>query len=190
MSPFFYVLMVLVVAGIVMAAWSNRRRRPDEDGIRFVYINQDGSARELTESEREYLETNFQGGDGGRPSVKSRYECKDGWGSVSGFIDRRRVPALIPIAKIPSAVPQNDVAYMDDVIADAEAVGDLIERGSDGSITITPNRAIGRKERFRLLAERQLQRQRSREEAVMKLANKDSVEQGVAPNDRQAPQQG
>ena len=55
---------------------------------------------------------------------------------------------------------------MEDTIADAEAVGDLVVNGADGSVTITPNAAMSSKERFRLLTHRQLQRQKEREDAV------------------------
>jgi hypothetical protein len=66
---------------------------------------------------------------------------------------------------------------MEDTIADAEAVGDIVEHGADGSVTITPNPSMNGKERFRLLAERQLQRQRDREGAVMNLFKEDAIEQ-------------
>lgn len=151
---------------ILKLAWSSRRRRPPEDGFRFVYINQDGSARELMESEQIYLETEFEPGDSGRPYVKSSYESKDGWGSLSGFIERRQVPADIPIAGVAPTAVQKETVLMEDTIADAEAVGDLVEYGADGSVTITPNAAMSSKERLRLLAERQLQRQKEREDGV------------------------
>jgi hypothetical protein len=40
----------------------------------YIHVEKDGTARELHASEREYLETPFLFGDGGRPYVKSSYE--------------------------------------------------------------------------------------------------------------------
>lgn len=171
MSRFIYVVIAVIAAGVLSALWIYRRRRPPEEGFQFVYINQDGSARELTASEREYLDTDFQGADGGRPYVKSSYESKDGWGSISGFIERRKVPAKIQISKFVSSPSQDDVGSMDDMIAHAETFGDAIELGAGGSSTITPTPALDTKEQFRLLAERQLLLQRNREDAVMRFTN-------------------
>jgi hypothetical protein len=39
----------------------------------FVYVHDDGSARELTTHEAEYLATAFDPADGGRPYIKTRY---------------------------------------------------------------------------------------------------------------------
>ena len=78
MIPFLYMVAALVAVVILKLAWSSRRRRPPEEGTRFVYINQDGSARELVEGERVYLETELEPGDSGRSYVKSSYESKNG----------------------------------------------------------------------------------------------------------------
>ena len=45
-----------------------------------LYVEVDGTARELHADERAYLETDFEGGDGARPYVKSKYEQRDGSG--------------------------------------------------------------------------------------------------------------
>ena len=63
----------------------------------FVYVNQDGSARALTLHEREHLLTPFHGADGGRPYIKSSYEERDGWGSMSGFLWRNALPAGVRV---------------------------------------------------------------------------------------------
>jgi hypothetical protein len=46
----------------------------------YVYVNADGTARELHANEQKYLETDFKGGDGAAPYVKSSYQERDGWG--------------------------------------------------------------------------------------------------------------
>lgn len=58
----------------------------------YVYVNHDGSVRELSEGERKFLETPFPAGDGGRPAIKTAYTSKNGWGSISGFCKREHIP--------------------------------------------------------------------------------------------------
>lgn len=71
----------------------------------YIHVEKDGTARELHASEREYLETPFQFGDGGRPYVKSSYEEKNGWGEISGFLKRAEVPVQIQIHPSPVEDP-------------------------------------------------------------------------------------
>ncbi|MCV6638352.1 hypothetical protein [Candidatus Albibeggiatoa sp. nov. NOAA] len=63
----------------------------------YVYVNDDGSARELTTDEKAYLETPFHPADSGRPYIKSNYKAKDGWGSISGFCSRADLPKHIKV---------------------------------------------------------------------------------------------
>jgi hypothetical protein len=79
--------------------WSflRRSRRPKESGFRYVYVNPDGSARELTADEQEYLNTPFSGGDGARPYIKFRYESLTPDGRMIGYLERRHLPAKIKI---------------------------------------------------------------------------------------------
>lgn len=63
----------------------------------YVYVLRDGSVRELTKDEREYLETPFHPADGARPYVKNGYYSKDGWGSIQGFCARYQIPTNITI---------------------------------------------------------------------------------------------
>jgi hypothetical protein len=63
----------------------------------LVYINDDGSARELSETEKKYVDTEFSPLDGARPHIKTRYEQRNGWGNLSGFLQRKDVPVGMPI---------------------------------------------------------------------------------------------
>jgi predicted metal-dependent hydrolase len=65
----------------------------------FVYVNDDGSVRELTPEERDYLNTEFHPNDGNRPYIKDRYRDRTPDGKLSGFLLRKRVPRGIPISK-------------------------------------------------------------------------------------------
>jgi hypothetical protein len=76
--------------------------RTENRADRFVRVNPDGSIRELTQDEKDYLNTDFHGTDGARPYVKSRYDDRDGWGSIGGFLDRERVPQNIEVMPTPS----------------------------------------------------------------------------------------
>lgn len=92
------VIAALLVSGLF---WKFRPRRGREAGFRFVYVNQDGTVREVSPGEQAYLSQEFSGDDGGRPYIKSRFESADGWGSQAGFIDRRYGPARIAILAAP-----------------------------------------------------------------------------------------
>jgi hypothetical protein len=91
------------------------------DPYPYVYVNEDGSARELQKRERQYLETPFLGPDGGRPYVKWRYRQKNGWGDVSGFLKRSRLPKKIGVSVAPAEDPCRD--------SKAETIRRLRERG-------------------------------------------------------------
>ncbi|HKJ26741.1 MAG TPA: hypothetical protein VJ965_03805 [Anaerolineales bacterium] len=63
----------------------------------YVWVDVEGRVRELSLKEKEFLETPFLPGDGGRPAIKSSYDSKNGWGKVSGFCHRNKIPPNIEI---------------------------------------------------------------------------------------------
>jgi hypothetical protein len=73
-------------------------RRKQEPGFDFVYIEKDGSVRELTGDEEDYLNQPFFPGDRNRPQVKKTYEDRID-NDISGFILRERIPPHIKIRK-------------------------------------------------------------------------------------------
>ena len=75
------------------------------DPYPFVFVNDDGSVRELHAAERQYLETPFNGADGARPYIKTSFDSRDGWGSRRGFCQRSKVPDNVPIAAAPADDP-------------------------------------------------------------------------------------
>jgi len=151
---------VIVIVGLV---WKFGPRRGKEPGFKFVYVNQDGSARELSPGEQAYLSEQFPGGDSSRPYIKSSYESHDGWGSQSGFIERRRVPSRITILPVHPNYDALEKELGFDMLGSNRAVGDIIETNFDGSITCTPNPNISRKKRFELSRNYMLEDQRRRE---------------------------
>ncbi len=62
----------------------------------YVYVEEDGSVRELTPGERKYLETPFHPGDGARPYIKENYKTR-GVSSMAGFCPRYKIPSRIKI---------------------------------------------------------------------------------------------
>lgn len=148
---------------IVGLVWMFVPRRANEPRFNFVYVNQDGSVRELSPGEQAYLSEQFSGGDGGRPYIKSSYKSSDGWGSQSGFIECRRVPSRISILPVHPNCDALKKELEHDMLGSHRAAGDIIETNVDGSITCTPNPSISRKERFELSRQYVLAEQRRRE---------------------------
>lgn len=65
----------------------------------YVFVEDDGSVRELRSDEKSYLETPFLPMDSGRPAIKESYGSKNGWGSQRGFCHRSKIPQDIDISK-------------------------------------------------------------------------------------------
>jgi hypothetical protein len=71
----------------------------------WVWVNEDGSVRELHSAEKEYLETPYHPCDGGRPYTKLTYDSQDGWGGIGGFCLRTAIPKRLPIGRAPEENP-------------------------------------------------------------------------------------
>ena len=123
--------------------------------------------RELSPAEQIYLSKEYSGGDSGRPYVKSSYESRDGWGSLSGFLERRKVPAHIKISPVHPDFDARAENLGFDILDSHRAAGDIIETRSDGSVACTPNPQISNAERFELMRNWQLAYQRKRERLAM-----------------------
>jgi len=67
----------------------------------YVYVNDNGSFRELTKEDKEYLQEKFHPADGGRPYVKQRYKSKTPTGSIGGFCKRIKIPKGLTAGDIP-----------------------------------------------------------------------------------------
>jgi hypothetical protein len=101
----------------------------------YVYVDADGSARELHESERAYLETEFAGGDGNMPSIKSRYDERNGWDKLNGYLERALLPAGLGVGPAPAQDPLRPLSRADE-IARLRAWGVDVVENADGSLTI------------------------------------------------------
>jgi len=99
-----FVIGLVFLAVIGFIAWfmfQTRPRRWREPGFEFIYVNGDGSARELDADEREYLNTKFHPADGARPYIKFRYESLTPDGRINGYLRRRQLPRRIKINAAP-----------------------------------------------------------------------------------------
>ena len=106
----------------------------------YLYVNADGSARELHPDERDLLETPFYPADGARPYVKSNYSQKNGWGEITGFLERSKLPRGTQILAAPEDAPRAPLTK-EDHIQFLRAKGMEVIENSDGSITARrPNR--------------------------------------------------
>jgi hypothetical protein len=111
------------------------RKQAGRDPYPYLYVSADGSARELHQNERKYLETPFQGGDGARPYAKSSYSQKDGWGEITGFLRRSKLPAGIPVGAAPEQEPRMPLTKADHIQFLRAKGMEVIENG-DGSFTV------------------------------------------------------
>lgn len=130
----------------------------------YVYVNQDGSVRELSPGERAYLSKDFAGSDGERPYIKSTYESRDGWGSQSGFMERQLVPGGVNIRAVRPDYDVSVAKLPTDPLDSHRAAGDTIVTNADGSVACTPDPAMSRQERFERVRRFHLAEQRRREE--------------------------
>jgi hypothetical protein len=106
-----------------------------QDWVGYVYVNADGSARELHPDERDCLETPFQLGDGNTPSVKCSYSQRNGWGAIAGFLKRRHLPKEIVIQAAPAENPSKPLTSSDQ-IQFLRDKGPVVTEKVDGSFTV------------------------------------------------------
>jgi hypothetical protein len=100
----------------------------------YVYVEDDGTARELHAAERAYLETEFEGADGARPYIKWRYKSRDGWGELGGYLRRSKLPAGMSIKPAPLDDPYPPLDR-DGYIQLLRAEGFEVTENPDGTFT-------------------------------------------------------
>jgi hypothetical protein len=104
------------------------------DPYPYVYVNSDGSAREIHRDERQYLQTRFLPMDGARPYVKDNYLQKNGWGEISGFLHRSKLPSGLATGA-PPAENSNNPLTREQQIEFLRTKGFEVVENSDGSFT-------------------------------------------------------
>jgi hypothetical protein len=112
---------------------------PKVESYPYVYVNADGTARELHPNERQYLETEFLPGDGAAPHVKDNYAERNGWGEIAGYLKRSNLPAGTPIQDAPKEDPRrlmNKAEYVEWL----RSKGVSVAEKSDGSLIVSKPR--------------------------------------------------
>ena len=105
----------------------------------YIFVNDDGSVRELHASERQHLEQPFMGADGGRPYVKNSIDARDGWGSVKGFLQRSKIPDDRFIAPAPADNPNPPMSKAEHIAflkEKAVQFGLEVVEKSDGTVQV------------------------------------------------------
>jgi hypothetical protein len=100
----------------------------------FIFVNGDGSARELHSGERNYLETPFHPADGGRPYTKDGFSQKNGWGEIAGFMMRSLLPEGIHVRPAPLDDPSKPLTNEEQIQFLRDKGMEVIENG-DGTFT-------------------------------------------------------
>ena len=105
----------------------------------YIYVNADGTTRELHAAERGWLETEYKLGDGAMPYIKDSYEERNGWGELNGYLKRAALPAGTPVGDAPAEDPSRPMSR-EDYIAWLRAKGVEVTENGDGSMTIRGRR--------------------------------------------------
>jgi len=105
----------------------------------YVYVNADGSARELHPKERQYLEAEYSFGDGAAPYIKDSYAERNGWGELRGYLARSQLPDGIRTMDAPSDDPTRPMGR-DEYIAFLRSKGMDVTENPDGSFTASAPR--------------------------------------------------
>jgi len=73
-------------------------RKWRESTFDYVYVDDDGNARELTASEEEYVTTALFPNEDAEQYIKPHYESLTHDGRLRGYLRRRQLPRQTPIA--------------------------------------------------------------------------------------------
>ncbi len=105
MTILFYMIPVIILGLYLLGARMKIREAAFQKALRdgpfpYVYVEKDGSVRELYEDEKEYLLEEFSPMDSGRPYIKYNYRQLTPDKKIHGFLRRRDVPRRISILAI------------------------------------------------------------------------------------------
>jgi hypothetical protein len=105
----------------------------------YVYVNADGTARELHPNEQQYLQSEFRPGDGAAPYVKCSYSERNGWGELTGYLKRSKLPHGTHIQEAPTEDPSRPLSKAEYIEWLRSKGVEVIEK-SDGSFVSKPRR--------------------------------------------------
>ena len=90
-------LATLLYAGQRGVALERAARADGSFGRQFVWVEDDGTARELNAEELALLNTEFLPTDGARPYFKDQYATRSHDARLSGFLLRSRLPQHVAV---------------------------------------------------------------------------------------------
>lgn len=105
MTTLFAIISIIIPVLYILAVRHQIREASFQKALRdgpfpYVYVERDGSVRELHEDEKEYLQEEFSPMDSGRPYIKYSYRQLTPDKKIHGFLRRRDVPRRISILAI------------------------------------------------------------------------------------------
>src|SRR5581483_5817860 len=77
-----------------------------DEARQYVWVNDDGSVRELADGEVSYLMEAFSPGDGDRPYIKPSYGHRTPDGRIGGFMHRGGLPARRAVGRPAKLTPR------------------------------------------------------------------------------------
>ena len=83
-------------------------RRWRDSTFDYVYIDDNGNARELSADEEEYVTTALFLDDNADFFIKPHYESLNSNGALGGYLRRRQLPRQVPI----TAAPTDDLSHI------------------------------------------------------------------------------
>ena len=84
-------ILILLLFVLIFRLWGIPMRSAGS-GFTYVYVEEDGTIRELDDEEKEYLLKEFHPADGARPYIKSHYWQRTPDRRIVGYMLRNRVP--------------------------------------------------------------------------------------------------
>jgi hypothetical protein len=112
---------------------------PDAELFPYIYVNVDGTARDLHSSERQYLQSDFCPGDGAAPYIKGSYSERNGWGELAGYLERSQLPHGTEIQEAPIEDPRRSLNKAE-LVEWLRSKGMEITEKSDGSFVTSKSR--------------------------------------------------
>lgn len=148
----------IALAVVLVGCLGRSNLRTNEPGFRFVHMNQDGTVRELSRVEQAIFGQSYRPGDGAAPFIKARHDERNGWGSLSGFIDRKHVPTAMSIQPVDPAYSPTPI-NSEFLMRLHEGSGDRLTKTA-GGFTVEPG-SLDPKEALRRSTEFWLEHERS-----------------------------
>jgi len=95
MEPILVIIILVIVFGLIF--YRTFPLRLPTNNFKYVYVENDGSVREVDTEEQKYLMEDFHPNDGARPYIKTNYWQRTPDNKLHGYLTRIRVPWWIPI---------------------------------------------------------------------------------------------